>query len=75
MKLLTFSNYILESAEPNNSKVDIDQLKSTLTELNYLLSIFIHSYFNLYELKHVFNYKYLLSIIYKYIITKNIDIF
>ena len=39
MKLLTFSNYILESAEPNNSNVDIDQLKSTLTELNYLLSI------------------------------------
>ena len=39
MKLLTFSNYILESAEPNNSNVDTDQLKSTLTELNYLLSI------------------------------------
>ena len=39
MKLLTFSNYILESAEPNNSNVDIDQLKSTLAELNYLLSI------------------------------------
>ena len=39
MKLLTFSNYILESAEPNNSNVDIDQVKSTLTELNYLLSI------------------------------------
>lgn len=39
MKLLTFSNYILESAEPNNSSVDTDQLKSTLTELNYLLSI------------------------------------
>ena len=39
MKLLTFSNYILESAEPNNSNIDTDQLKSTLTELNYLLSI------------------------------------
>ena len=39
MKLLNFSNYILESAEPNNSNVNIDQLKSTLTELNYLLSI------------------------------------
>ena len=39
MKLLNFSNYILESAEPNNSSVDTDQLKSTLTELNYLLSI------------------------------------
>ena len=39
MKLLTFSNYILESAEPNNSNIDIDQVKSTLTELNYLLSI------------------------------------
>lgn len=39
MKLLTFSNYILESAEPNNSNVDTDQLKSTLAELNYLLSI------------------------------------
>ena len=39
MKLLNFSNYILESAEPNNSNIDIDQLKSTLAELNYLLSI------------------------------------
>ena len=39
MKLLNFSNYILESAEPNNSNIDIDQLKSTLSELNYLLSI------------------------------------
>ena len=39
MKLLTFSNYILESAEPNNSNIDTDQLKSTLTDLNYLLSI------------------------------------
>ena len=39
MKLLTFSNYILESAESNNSNIDIDQVKSTLAELNYLLSI------------------------------------
>ena len=39
MKLLNFSNYILESAEPNNSNINIDQAKSTLAELNYLLSI------------------------------------
>ena len=39
MKLLNFSNYILESAEPINSNIDIDQLKSTLAELNYLLSL------------------------------------
>jgi hypothetical protein len=40
MKLLTFSNYIAESNEPDQANSEtFDRINSTLTELNYYVSI------------------------------------